>query len=118
MNNKLNKKQLKEIREFADTIPATYYIANQKVLKTAKEILAIKEPSPSVIELQEKIISEKVKDEKLYTLVLEKYEPVNHYNRIKKVFYTGGQAAVKQYIKEQMELFESEKPINLHSKII
>lgn len=118
MKNKLTKKQLKEIRDFAATIPQTYCIAKQKMLLSAKEILDIKDGSPSIIELQEKIVSEKIKDEKIFELFFEKQEKVNQYNRIKKVFYQGGEKAVKQYVTEQIELFESQKPIDLHSKII
>ncbi len=118
MKQKLSKKQLKEIREFAATIPVTYYIANQKVVLTAKEILEITEPSPSIIELQEKIVKEKIKDEFKLVVFKENFEKVNHYNRLKKIAYESGEAGCKQYIEEQMELFMAPKEINLHSQLI
>lgn len=118
MKQKLTKKQLKEIREFASTIPVTYYIANQKVVLTAKEILEIKEASPSIIELQEKIVNEKIKDEIKLVLFKEIYEKVNHYNRLKKIAYESGEKGCKQYIEEQIELNLIPTEINTHSQLI
>ena len=118
MKQKLTKKQLKEIREFATTIPETYYIANQKVVLTAKEILDLKDASPSILELQEKIINEKIKDETKLVVFKEVYEKVNHYNRLKKIAYESGESGCRKYIDEQIELFALPTEIDLHSKII
>ena len=118
MKQKLTKKQLKEIREFAATIPTTYYLAKQKVLKTAAQILEITEASPSILELQEEIKAKGIKPETKYILEYEVQMPVNHYNRLKHIAYQSGEKGCKQYIEDQMDLYTAPQPINLHSKVI
>ena len=119
MKQKLTKKQLKEIREYSKLIPITYYVATQKVIKTAKEILSISDATPTILELQEEIIKCKIKDDVKFVLNNDVYHTVNHYNRLKTIAYDSGVLGCKKYINEQIELHNNvPQEINLHSRII
>ena len=119
MKQKLTKKQLKEIKEFANSLPITYYIASQKIVKSAKEILNTTDASPTIIELQEEIIKCKIKDDVKFVLNNDTYHTVNHYNRLKTIAYDSGEVGCRKYIDEQIKLHSGiPNEINLHSRII
>ena len=119
MKQKLTKKQLKEIKEFAKSLPTTYYIVSQKVIKTAGEILNITDASPTILELQEEIIKCKIKDDVKFVLNNDTYHTVNHYNRLKTIAYDSGEVGCRKYIDEQIKLHNDiPNEINLHSRII
>lgn len=124
MKTKLTKKELKEIRQFSQTIPTTFYEANAKVTLTAGEILKLDDEN--LIDLQKYIANNQntVKSDTKFTL--EKRGllfPVNHYNQLKNIYYRSNKNElaknVQNYIDAQVQLFESmNKPIELHSRII
>ena len=119
MKQRLTKKQLKEIRIFANSIPETYYTATHKVIKTAKEILNITDGEPSILELQDEIIKCKIKDDVNFVLNSDVFHKVNHYNRLKTIAYDSGEDGCRKYINEQIELYNAiPNEINLHSKVL
>jgi predicted enzyme involved in methoxymalonyl-ACP biosynthesis len=110
METKLTKKHLKELRVVTLQLPNTYYDCLVKCIKSGHEILNDKTFSH---------LHDNTEDsDKKYTITYLTQYPVNHYLRLKRVYYSGGMNACIEYINSLGDLVDMETVTNLHSRLI
>ena len=108
---KLNKKELKELRQLVITLPITFYDVHIKITKTGEKVLSDSELTT---------MHDKVRDfpRSKFTITYITQRQTNHYKRLKELYYKNGMDAVHKYYNDLVELYLSEKPIELKQNLL